>query len=726
MFQRPPCPGSEGVRSTDKFEQQRRKFAEESASYADMEPSKCKSVGITLKYPTYSDLTPDQLNYYTYWKHTLGTSDFKKAADGYVWLFMCELLNDPDCDKVSRELNSLVCSMAADGSPFYPELLDTALVYSSLHGTPLPHYSPWMYSPERRFMLSPLLATPVSDIPASVLQDVCGLPAASLRDPELPMKVGNILRGLDDKLSTMGTDLRTEFLVPEKLSYRPFPDYAVVREPAPVERIVWRPKPSGELRELLVSIVALLSGGKPDPGFRYGEELAKIHKRLSGSGFASDGTDPLSKPDVLPCRRLGTPCGAFGPSRLSDPGAQGRSGKQMTLGEILTFSDTRPKMPEPFAVSGWEHPVYKDLSKACFAYYVYWRDCFRKGRYLDTDNGYVNLFLTEIINTESPDDARRDLETLQRVYGAGSQNLIALTLMDHTLCNRGTFTDYQSYNDKLVTNCWIDAFLRGEPCPPMDQTMLDRMRSGSFSVTYMEHSVPLGPFSEALGRIFSEVRGKKDIREVLNPKRVSAVRSIYVSLDYFRGKREVRVEFDDYLGCRKLNTFVDKAAKFAAAYCKNGDGPSFSFAGLKVCDIIEECIDRDRVSGPRGENIRLDPEAVANAESDLRTVTELMRIDEGPEETADTRTETEEDRPAGSAGQWDPFFASLTGTEEEYLKIISADPDRGLAFLRSHSLTRISAEDSINNKALDTVGDTVLEDGTVVEDYMEDIRKGLE
>ena len=72
------------------------------------------------------------------------------------------------------------------------------------------------------------------------------------------------------------------------------------------------------------------------------------------------------------------------------------------------------------------------------------------------------------------------------------------------------------------------------------------------------------------------------------------------------------------------------------------------------------------------------------------------------------------------------FFASLTGTEKEYIKIISREPAGAPAFLRSHSLTRIGMEDAINNKALDTVGDTVLEDGTAVEDYIEDMEKGLE
>ena len=45
MFQQPLSPGPKGVSCTDKFESQKRKFADEIDEYSGREPVKCKSVG---------------------------------------------------------------------------------------------------------------------------------------------------------------------------------------------------------------------------------------------------------------------------------------------------------------------------------------------------------------------------------------------------------------------------------------------------------------------------------------------------------------------------------------------------------------------------------------------------------------------------------------------------------------------------------------------------------
>lgn len=114
---------------SDKFSAQKQALKDQLGKY-EYTPKPCKPVGIILKYPVFSDLTPDQLNYYLYWKSTLGTGDFKKAADGYVWLLVNEIINDPDREKASERLNMLCTHRASDGSPIYPEILSVAIEYS--------------------------------------------------------------------------------------------------------------------------------------------------------------------------------------------------------------------------------------------------------------------------------------------------------------------------------------------------------------------------------------------------------------------------------------------------------------------------------------------------------------------------------------------------------------------------------------------------------------------
>ena len=106
---------------------------------------------------------------------------------------------------------------------------------------------------------------------------------------------------------------------------------------------------------------------------------------------------------------------------------------------------------------------------------------------------------------------------------------------------------------------------------------------------------------------------------------------------------------------------------------------------------------------------RLDLDAIAKAENDLEEVTRIMTTEE----------ETEEETPAetapGSAEGWFGFFSSLTEEEGNYLR----------SALKGRPGHNGSVEDSINGKALDAIGDTVIECGEIVEDYRSDLEERL-
>ncbi len=682
----------------------------------------CRAVGITLKYPTYSDLTPDQLEYYTYWKSTVGGKGFRKAADGYTWLYVTELLNSDDPDTSFSQLNSLAESTANDGSPLYPELLDTAVLYSKINGTPMPEGAEWMYLN----MLNCLLAPEVSDIPLTALRVLCRDPS-SFKDPEAPRIVGTVLRRYDRLLSErQGTTVLGLCMVPEKTSFVPFTEYAVAEPPKPVERIDWKPTAFAET--LFGYLAELFDGGETAAQIPFRTELKAMFREIRASGEYSASPEPFPKPEGVRIRALGSPATPFGPSRLCDPAVPVRSSRGITLGDILTFGSMPPQRPEPYVPSGFEHPAYSDLSKDRFAYYLYWKDSFRHGRALDTDNGYVNLLLTEIINSDDVAESSAELSELYRVYGQGSPNLIGVTLMDHTVINGGVFSDFRVYMDKLVVNSWIGEFVHGMNDVPLDGRMLDILRSGSVNVRFMD-PVPLEPFVSSLRRIFSAIEAKSGVDSVLGVQEVTTSRTFYIGLDYLRGKTSRTVRFRNYLGCRKFIGFMDKAAKYAANLVKNGCSPEsrkpFTFGGVGCAPILFEefLLWQNRTAEPERKEIELDLDAVKAAEEDLRQVTDMMRTEEAPEETEkieEKKGENTDDDP------WGKFFSALTGQERTYLSLCLDDSQKTNAFLREAGITRIKMEDAINAKALDTVGDTVVEDGTPVEDYEEDLRKGSE
>ena len=705
----------------DKFSTQRSRILDEMAefSYRDAEP--CKAVGITLKYPTYSDLTPDQFQYYCYWKSLIAENNVKRAADGYVWLLVTELLNTDDPEHASLMLNSMVNACASDGSPIYPELLQTAILYSKINGTPMPSFSEWVYLS----MLNCVLTPEISDLSPNAMRSLCNDNTA-FREPGSDRVVGTTLRRYDRLLTEKkGTTVLELCLTPEKTSFVPFTEYAVAEPCRPVESIEW--KPTGFAQTLLSYIAGLFTGiDNPSP-IPFKDELAAMFKEIRASGEYTESPDPFSKPEGVRIRPLGSPVSPLGPSCLCDPTVPNRSSRVITLGDVLTFGSMSPQRPESYIPSGFEHPAYGDLSKDRFAYYLYWRDSFRRGRTLDTDNGYVNLLLTELINSNDIAEASAELSELYRAYGHDGHNLIGITLMDHTVINGGGFSDFGIYMDKFVVNSWIGEFVHGMNDIPLDKRMLDILRSGSVNVRYMD-DIPLEPFSASLRRIFSALESKSGVDSVLGVQEVASTRSFYVGLDYLRGSSVKTIRFRNYLGCRKFVSFMDKAAKYAANLVKNGCSQEskkpFSFGGVGCAAILYEefLLWQSRSSVPAAKEIKLDLEAVKAAEEDLRQVTDMMRVEETPETTEE---KTEEKKDTDGEGPWASFFACLTENERGYLSL-SLNGEDTAGFLRGTGISRIKMEDEINAKALDNVGDTVVENGAPVEDYIEDLRKGIE
>ncbi len=68
---------------------------------------------------------------------------------------------------------------------------------------------------------------------------------------------------------------------------------------------------------------------------------------------------------------------------------------------------------------------------------------------------------------------------------------------------------------------------------------------------------------------------------------------------------------------------------------------------------------------------------------------------------------------------WDAFYQSLDEVEKAYLR-------NGRDALRGMGRRQSAVEDSVNGKAMDAVGDTVMNDGAVLPEYAEDIGRLME
>jgi len=140
--------------------------------------------------------------------------------------------------------------------------------------------------------------------------------------------------------------------------------------------------------------------------------------------------------------------------------------------------------------------------------------------------------------------------------------------------------------------------------------------------------------------------------------------------------------------------------------------------GMLCNPIVEECA-RNAVASPStmgARKVSIDMTAVVRAEDDLRSVTAMMATEdaEEPEEEAPALT--------GSARADDPWTAlSAMLDEDERGYLSSALEGNG----RRYGPKASRLEDSINGKAIDAMGDSIVEDGAVVPDYIDDVRRML-
>ncbi len=115
----------------------------------------------------------------------------------------------------------------------------------------------------------------------------------------------------------------------------------------------------------------------------------------------------------------------------------------------------------------------------------------------------------------------------------------------------------------------------------------------------------------------------------------------------------------------------------------------------------------------RRATISLDMSAVDMAERDLRSVTEMMSTDVEGDTVMEEGHLTESVSVGPDSGV--SFVSSLTDREQDYLRGCLGGPVP----------VDVRLEDSINAKAMDHLGDTVLDGGRVFEEYLGDLADAL-
>lgn len=392
------------------------------------------------------------------------------------------------------------------------------------------------------------------------------------------------------------------------------------------------------------------------------------------------------------------------------------------------YRDVPSPGPRTYVPSKSLHPTLTNVPIEVVEYYLCWRDGCRRGLYGLTDAGYLWLYLCELINVwEDKDAALMQLSGLARAYGAYGREtsgkswpgIIGKTYYDFALMNYRRIPDPAVFPCRVSACDMVDAIIQGDDVPVC---AADFMHLIDTYQLYMDLRWNEDLFDDDCAKILAKVlyrvykTGSRNILSAFNASNKPVKDTAFGNVRYYHWptqwskvpQRKFRDYFSSYLSS-ELELLMAAVAK-AHLGMKQRD---VSFAGVSVQNIVLEetalFFANKRVAVRRA--IDIDADLVAKADADLEDVVRMMV----PTETVgEYGTQPLQDtvRPTG---QWSDLSTRLNKTQKEYLR----------SALSGKSVKDARIEKAVNAVALETIGDIIVEDGSVPEEYTGDLRNCL-
>ena len=710
----------------------------------------CTYVPSESRSPDYVYLDHVQRGYYFHWRSRLSEGELLKGDDGYAWLRMTEIVNS-DMDPVAamKELDLMRGCVINNKHVLNKVMVDVAL----LNGLPIPSLSllPW----ESRHWMAAChrFSSPPDQITDFEAGRLIGhfIPSYTRKDDRLERferLLNLVLLRVDRNLKmTTGNGIVETFgdRVCEPVDLFEGIPYSKDRRCD----VTYISLDNTRFRKFLQGAVRycerLQSG---DGSIRSTSEFDKNMRKIADDAYedmqkgrGDDVRGPKEQENVKIVRvsdreRM---LQEMGESLSTTPVSEGvivtdyRSMSNLPPNslrdEVERYWDVGSRGERRYIPSGMMRPSYTLMDTEQLEYYLHWRDMARNGVYLDTDRGYLWLFLTETINmSRDHDQTVFLLGDMVSHYERGVYPIspLCVTYQDYILVNDVTVCDSDRVHSGILDGMLFQSMLRGDVGTITNPRMFleassmsrDSLRADFDSDCAAITSLVLRAVDESISE--GIVRGFGLIME--------HEYEAYKDLSYWGDRRtSMKVSFPDLQRNRYFRTDLTDLLKDVVRAVRKHKGKKNNrimhenLFGMPIKGIIEQAVEGwfssgQKASAPK-ERIKviLDREAVKDAESALDEVTEMMRIDDDDAEPAGGM---EVDDLASSG----PGFTVL---QKEYIRLLMDGADTR-AFLERNRTTAGLMEESVNTMAMDVLGDTVIDDGEIVEDYIEELRRMLE
>lgn len=394
----------------------------------------------------------------------------------------------------------------------------------------------------------------------------------------------------------------------------------------------------------------------------------------------------------------------------------------------------------PYVPSDHWCASYDEMTHEQLEYYLSWRADALNGVYRDTDRGYLWLFLCEAVDSES--DPNRRLSVLNgvlRAYGGSSDSikgLITRTAQDYAIATGQDPPWDGSERDQLLL-LWVKLDIVPIGRIPVEMAL---PYADPSVASYMKNPSDYdAAFNIALKALSSNIydRTGKSLAECMTGRTKTVYRKLFPGLSSDWGSCSMTIcDIRPTNGGGRILTAALKAAIRAVNVPQGLRAPRRPTGLIRErCLLIMESelmawTERQerarRVERIRREaaSIVLDRALVTDAETDLAAVRDMMGTeDEEPPEPEHASEVPPAPAEATETTPWDDLGNSLDEGQRGYL---AASLDgRGEEFARDAGTTAVRFEDGINAAAMDTVGDQIIEDGNVFDEYADDVRRIL-
>ncbi len=681
-------------------------------SYWTFDGEECEYIASRLLHPWHKEIVWKRLRYFFYWRRSLYEGVCLDTDAGYIWLHMIELLvvNDDPIENHECLLRMRDAYRGQDKS--VDAMLDQACCYfEAMHGLEIRDTE----SLDRSYRMVRMCRALSSDrfVPLSArdIRLITGFKGKTIDRYSEPAAV--IVSAALHEIGRMHVGKGILELCSRPMDVQiemPFRDVMFDRLIAPLNlrcRDLKRSEPFVELVKNLQKTCILRLAGR-------NENLPANLRKYQGTLEECIAAWKEGKLDEIttPYAKLESPIAVMNHLAVTYEEGILNSAKDRTwpsyrfrarmrdYGSIyMPFAPASVRMDSP-------RPCYSKMTLDEYAYYQSWRESVLKGEMPEVSEGPMWLLVNEIIHDDTldPESALEALRTC-RMASTGQTRIRVESVMADWCLLKGLDADLSElFCDSIRMGAFLVRALTSDPPGRLNDGILKRLDpsvgdadmdlvNASIAMLYRYHN-------NTLAEMFNASLSTSNVR-------------------IFEGCAcmPISMQMDTFTDLGGVTKFLVNVGTIVCSVQNGEKSPRCPFGfGTRnrdiVCEVSLKTMEKKRVARIRSmsKDVKLDMEAVDSAVKDLDAVTGMMYSGD-EEEPVQTNQEPVQEH-THHEDPWEELASrldrELLGYLHESLKGTRADRKR---------------EKAVNEIAMDTVGDTIIEDGLAVEDYSEQIER---